>query len=604
LIVLSPGVGRYDEESPMNRIRHTLTRLAREDPSVRAVLVPLTKQADKWNKLPPGWTQESVKKFWESLTGENKHKVTKCIKQMEGKGIDDPGAFCASLADKVDPGWRSKKAEWKGWDESMPVQMVHDDAHTENFPNLAAAQKKYPRLTPERGMPGFHWAMRGSINGHPAIRFDSTGAYRELSRDASGQPDKKVVEELQRKFPDWPKGDLMDAATSVSPRMSPEAKKVQEYYQHLKRKTAATVQDFTNPKTIGLAKIIYGQLKTVSPSWGGEPDMPSKEPSGSAQQKVLSPAQGFEAGITTEIKSLAEHAWGKVKRNPAAAEALAASVAGDVNWHSLQAISPVPGIDLPKDLVEHITSTLHWGLEPSARFIVALLRLAGKKTLAEAVKREALREFAGSFKGMVLASGRLAMRIKRLMTSALPPVIQKVLGDVRFTRRKITVRVDNSFSMYSAGDDGAKGFTALVDIDTNQYDLVWGAFGGGALGQKPTPVDDVNTPKKPLPDHLVVVQGQIGGRDPYASLICTEKTFARLNTRGVRANMVEELRDKQASDRLTSRYMRAFNKFNAPELVSQLLTVLEQEGLKDALNQVKMKRIPELVEKAWSSRGK
>jgi len=44
------------------------------------------------------------------MTGEVKHKVTKCIKDMEGK-IDDPGAFCASLADKVEgKEWRSRRS--------------------------------------------------------------------------------------------------------------------------------------------------------------------------------------------------------------------------------------------------------------------------------------------------------------------------------------------------------------------------------------------------------------------------------------------------------------------------------------------------------------
>jgi hypothetical protein len=51
-----------------------------------------------------------VEKFWETMTGDVKHKVTKCIKEMDGK-IDDPGAFCASLADKVEgKDWRSKKS--------------------------------------------------------------------------------------------------------------------------------------------------------------------------------------------------------------------------------------------------------------------------------------------------------------------------------------------------------------------------------------------------------------------------------------------------------------------------------------------------------------
>jgi len=70
------------------------------------------KEAAPWENLPKGWTEESVKKFWESLTsGAPKHKVTECIEQMKGKGMDDPGAFCGSLADKVDPGWREEAAK-------------------------------------------------------------------------------------------------------------------------------------------------------------------------------------------------------------------------------------------------------------------------------------------------------------------------------------------------------------------------------------------------------------------------------------------------------------------------------------------------------------
>lgn len=67
------------------------------------------KEAEKWKSLPDGWTGESAKKFWTSLTGDVKKKVTKCIKQMEGK-VDNPGAFCASLRDKVEgKGWRSDR---------------------------------------------------------------------------------------------------------------------------------------------------------------------------------------------------------------------------------------------------------------------------------------------------------------------------------------------------------------------------------------------------------------------------------------------------------------------------------------------------------------
>src|SRR3989344_1735691 len=253
----------------MIRIRTALAQFAQEVPWLRATLMPVLRQADKWQSMHRGGTEAARQKFWESLTGDNKHKVTKCIEEMEGKNIDDPGAFCASLADQVmGPEWRSKKA----------------------------------------------------------------------------------------------------------------------------------------------------------------------------------------------------------------------------------------------------------------------------------------------------------MRLEGIMTSALPPVLKRVFAEVRVpAKRKINVRIDNSFSMYSAGDDGAKGFTALVDIDTGQYSVIWGAFGGGALGMKPNPVDDVNTPKKALQDHLVIVQGQVGGREPYASMVMTDKTYVRLLGVGRRANgdmlqyfadnpdkLAEKLkRDKKANDAST-----------------------------------------------------
>jgi len=64
-------------------------------------------KGNKWKTMPKGWTDESRKKFWNSLVGDSVHQVTKCMKEMEGK-VDDPGAFCGSLADRVVPGWRKK----------------------------------------------------------------------------------------------------------------------------------------------------------------------------------------------------------------------------------------------------------------------------------------------------------------------------------------------------------------------------------------------------------------------------------------------------------------------------------------------------------------
>ena len=67
--------------------------------------------AKKWKKLPKGWTDESVKKFWDSLTSRApKHPVKRCINEMEGK-MSNPGAFCGGLADQQIPGWREEAAK-------------------------------------------------------------------------------------------------------------------------------------------------------------------------------------------------------------------------------------------------------------------------------------------------------------------------------------------------------------------------------------------------------------------------------------------------------------------------------------------------------------
>jgi len=76
-----------------------------------SVLFPELRQAQKWESLPKGWTQESAEKFWKTLTGRaSKHKVSACIRKLEGK-VSDAGAFCASLADRI-----LGTTKWRGED--------------------------------------------------------------------------------------------------------------------------------------------------------------------------------------------------------------------------------------------------------------------------------------------------------------------------------------------------------------------------------------------------------------------------------------------------------------------------------------------------------
>ena len=83
-----------------------------------------------WENLPEGWTEDSVQSFWDSMTGDVKHKITKCMKQMDGK-VTDTGAFCGSLASQV--GYRAASADTMRDATALrraAVRVAHEDAST------------------------------------------------------------------------------------------------------------------------------------------------------------------------------------------------------------------------------------------------------------------------------------------------------------------------------------------------------------------------------------------------------------------------------------------------------------------------------------------
>ena len=69
---------------------------------IRASIIEDTlRQARKWKKLPKGWKAGSLKKYWDTLTGDVKHKTSKCIKLMKDK-VTDAGKFCGALRDRIE----------------------------------------------------------------------------------------------------------------------------------------------------------------------------------------------------------------------------------------------------------------------------------------------------------------------------------------------------------------------------------------------------------------------------------------------------------------------------------------------------------------------
>lgn len=113
--------GEVEDLKGKKKLAKILAKIALEHPEYRQKVAKML-MAEKWENLPKGWTDESRKKFWDSLTSRApKHKVSECIKKMEGKpGITDAGAFCAALADRVvGKKWREEANKKKAADEGM-----------------------------------------------------------------------------------------------------------------------------------------------------------------------------------------------------------------------------------------------------------------------------------------------------------------------------------------------------------------------------------------------------------------------------------------------------------------------------------------------------
>lgn len=84
-----------------------------------------------FKRLPKGWNQESVKKLWRSLGGEEGgvNEVIKRLRESKKVKIQDPEAFAAALADMVrgTTKWRGKKKNPLSSDQLKTAVKVYTD---------------------------------------------------------------------------------------------------------------------------------------------------------------------------------------------------------------------------------------------------------------------------------------------------------------------------------------------------------------------------------------------------------------------------------------------------------------------------------------------
>ena len=159
----------------------------------------------------------------------------------------------------------------------------------------------------------------------------------------------------------------------------------------------------------------------------------------------MSPTEKLQSYLRVPtIQRMSKQVWGELAQNTQAAIDFAANLAEDVNWHSLS----IPGADFTYEIADGATSyrtvknSLH-GLESVAAFILSLLSLAGAKSAAQVVMRQALKEVYNQ--EARVASSRTIMSDKTLRTNlirlahqkpelraALLPLLKKACGEAGY----------------------------------------------------------------------------------------------------------------------------------------------------------------------------
>ena len=91
-----------------------------------------------------------------------------------------------------------------------------------------------------------------------------------------------------------------------------------------------------------------------------------------------------------------------------------------------------------------------------------------------------------------------------------------------------------------------------------------------------------------------------------------ENYYAEYRQDGVDFVKVEQAQSRGWGDRIkprmasrvASRYLekQGFNKYNVPELVGQLMSVMEKNGLDDTVAELKQKGFTRIINKAWQNR--
>lgn len=231
---------------------------------------------------------------------------------------------------------------------------------------------------------------------------------------------------------------------------------------------------------------------------------------------VEEPVSEVKALVAQAAKTIRDEGFGVEE-----ALALAGDVAEGVNYRQLGKL--LGRGHASSAVTSEISRELGYGILQAAWFAVFLLQEFRAKTTAQAVLQLMIDETA-RFQRMEREDGRgrwasdkVASRIT-VPVRDLPPVVRKALKEVSYGRRDIGVEAKSSVSIQDPGGEGLRGFSIVMNLETEQYDIHWGSW-GGPNAFNPRNRVDMDDQKHRIPMNGAVLSGWIGGGRPtYATL--------------------------------------------------------------------------------------
>jgi hypothetical protein len=109
----------------------------------------------------------------------------------------------------------------------------------------------------------------------------------------------------------------------------------------------------------------------------------------------------------------------------------------------------------------------------------------------------------------------------------LPDAVRATLAAVSYGRSDIEVRVTTTAVMSHGGSQGTRAFTAMVNLDSGEREIVRGSWGGANMFAPTNPVDRDGT-EYPLPANGVIVMGSEGYPRTFAALYVSPALMPRM----------------------------------------------------------------------------